>query len=760
MLTGANIDGKLTATKFTPLTLMGVALMLGRMGAFVVRHAKAVLALTLVALAGGGLFGVGAFGKLSAGGFQDPNAESTQAGQLIESAFGEQTDLVFLVEAKSGTVDDPSVAATGRGVAESLAAEPELSGVTSYWTTNAPSLRSADGRYALVLAHAGDEDLVAGLAERHARDDAEVAVRIGGSAAVGADVGDHVGRDLALAESIAVPLILVLLVFAFRSVVAALLPLAIGGIAILGTFAELSVFGSVTDVSIYAVNLTTALGLGLAIDYALLIVSRFREELARGLDTGPAVVRTVETAGRTVLFSAATVAAALAVLALFPLYFLRSFAYAGVGVVVIAAAGAVVVLPALLTVLGGRINAGRLPWPKGAPTTASPFWGRLAGAVMRRPALTALPVIAVLLLAATPLLRVGFGTPDDRVLPATATSRQVGDVLRAEFTANSTAVIQLVSTGPVDPAELARYAGRLSELPGVRQVHSGAGVFADGSLAGRTPSDATFAGQNAQRLSVDLSVDPRSGEAEDLVREVRATPEPAGATMLAGGYTASLVDSKAAIGSRLPLAIALVLLTTFLVLFLFTGSVVQPVRSLLLNALSLSATVGVMVFMFQQGNLASLLGFTPMPLDTSMLILLFCVAFGLSMDYEVFVLSRIKELHDAGAGNRVAVTEGLARTGRIVSTAAALLAVTFFAFGTASVSFLQMFGIGSGLAVLIDATLVRGVLVPAWMRVVGPASWWAPRPLRWLHGRVGLTESPAPAMPSPRPATAGSGSSS
>lgn len=720
--------------------------MFRRIGDFVVRHARAVLVITAVLLISAGVLGAGAFSKLSTGGFEDPGSESAMAAEAIAANFDGQADVVFLVRAKQGTVDDQPASAAGTELTGALTAHPEVTNVASYWATGAPTLKSTDGEYGLVLAHAGDDELAADLADQYAMDDAEVSVRLGGTLGANADITEQIGHDLLLAESIAVPLILILLLLAFRGVVAALLPLAIGGIAIMGTFAELSLLGSVTDVSIYAINLTTALGLGLAIDYALLMVSRFREELGNGLAPAQAAVRTVETAGRTVAFSATTVAIALAVLMLFPLYFLRSFAYAGIGVVVIATAGAVLVLPALLAVLGTRVNAGRLPWPRGAQTTASPFWGRLAGAVMRRPALIALPVLAVLVLAAAPLLRVEFGTPDDRVLPDSASSRQVGDVLRTEFDANSSTALELVSTGPVDAAELADYAGRLSALPAARQVQSSAGTFVDGGLTGGTgqpgsSGDPALSRAGTERLSVVTGADPHSTEAEDLVRAVRSIPAPDGTELLVGGVTASLVDSKHAIGSRLPLAVGLIVLTTFVVLFLFTGSVVQPVRSLLLNVIGLGATMGVLVFVFQQGNLSALLGFTPTPLNISMLMLMLCVTFGLAMDYEVFVLSRIKELHDAGADNVDAVTNGLARTGRIISTAAVILAVTFFAFGVAEVSFLKMFGIGAGLAVLIDATLIRGVLVPAWMRLFGRITWYAPRPLRVLHRRVGLAEA-------------------
>jgi RND superfamily putative drug exporter len=723
--------------------------MLHRLGTFTTRHARAVLLVTVLLLAGAAVLGVSAFGKLAGGGFDDPGSESSRAATQLADSFDGQADLVFVVDA-GRAVDDPGAAQAGTDLTRRIAAEPDLTGVASYWTTKAPAMKSADGTKALVVASTGgDLDTRADITERmittYGGEQAGLKVDIGGEAGVNHDVSGQVGRDLAVAEAIAVPIILALLVLAFGSLVAALLPLAVGVIAIFGTFAELSVLGSITDVSIYAINLTTALGLGLAIDYALLMVSRYREELAKIPDSAAdpraashaAVVRTVETAGRTIVFSALTVAVALAALLVFPLFFLRSFAYAGIGVIVIAMVGALVVLPSLLTVLGPRVNAGRLPWLKGAPKTVAPFWGRLAGLAMRRPALVALPVVAGLLLLATPLLHVEFGTPDDRVLPTTATSRVVGDALRDDFGSDDTNAVELVSTGTVETSAVRSYAENLSRLPHVVRVESAAGAFVSGAQAG--PANPRLTADGIQQLSVVTEADTRSAEARALVDSARALPGPG--EFLVGGTTARFMDSQEAIGSRLPLAGGLIALTTFVLLFLFTGSLLQPLRALLLNVVGLSATLGAMVLVFQDGWLSGWLGFTPLPLDTSMLVLLFCITFGLSMDYEVFVLSRIKEQHDEGVALRDSVTTGLARSGRIVSMAAVILSVSFFAFGTSSVSFIQLFGIGSGLAVLIDATLIRGVLVPTALGLLGSRAWWSPPPLRALHTRIGLTES-------------------
>lgn len=686
--------------------------MFGRIGRFATRHAKAILVATLILLAAAGAFGFTAFSKLKSGGFEDPAAQSSQAAAEIKTHFGDRADLVFLMK---GPVDDPAVRQAGTELTNRLATDPELRDVASYFNTGAPPMRSDDGQYAIAVAKPVDNAEIEDLRARYDGTHGPIDVTLGGGATVAEDIGSQVGMDLAIAEAIAVPIILILLVIAFGSIVAALIPLAIGGIAVLGTFAELAVLGSITDVSIFSINLTTALGLGLAIDYALLMISRFREELANGSDTHAAVVRTVETAGRTITFSALAVAAALSVLLVFPMYFLRTFAYAGVGVVVISMISALLVLPALLTVLGPRINAGKLR--KRTPSTVSPFWAKVAGTTMRRPLRAALPVIIMLVLAAIPLLHVQFGTPDDRVLPKTTDTRIVGDALREHFPSDDSRAIRVIASGPVD---VASYTQQLSSIPGVTRVSS-------------TPSP------TATLFSVVPSGEARSDEAQQVVTAIRSS----GLQVKVGGEAATLMDTKDAIGSRLPLAAILIALTTFVLLFLFTGSVLQPLRALLFNVIGLAATLGLMVLVFQDGWLSGVLGFTPLPLDTSMLVLLFCITFGLSMDYEVFVLSRIKEKRDNGAGLTEAVVDGLSHTGRLVSTAAVLLAVSLLAFGTSGVSFIQLFGIGSGLAILIDATLIRGILVPAGMRLLGNAAWWAPKPLRRLHNRVGLTEAEA-----------------
>ncbi len=678
-----------------------------RIGLFATRHAKAILVATLIVLVGAGAFGFTAFGKLKSQGFDDPASESSQVTADIAAKFGGGDSLVFLIR---GPVADPAVQTAGKDLTQQLSADPRLTNVASYFSTGAPPMKSDDGQYAIAVAKPAADVEISDLRERYDGRHGPIDVTLGGGATLSDDIGSQVGKDLAVAEAIAVPLITILLIIAFGSLVASLLPLAIGGIAILGTFAELAILGSITDVSVFAINLTTALGLGLAIDYALLMVSRYREELANGLDTKAAVVRTVSTAGRTIMFSALAVTAALAVLLVFPMYFLKSFAYAGIGVVLISMVAALLVLPSLLTVLGPRVNAGKIR--KRVPTTTSAFWGRFAGSTMRRPLRAALPVLIVLIAAAIPLLHVQFGTPDDRVLPKTTDTRIVGDELRDHFPTDDSRAIRVIANDTGD------ITGQLKAFPGVTAV-------------ARTP------GQDATLYSVIPAGEARSDQAQQLVQHIRDSD----LRVQVGGLAAVLMDTKDAISSRLPLAALLIALTTFVLLFLFTGSVLQPLRALLFNVIGLSATLGLMVLVFQDGWLSGFLGFTPLPLDTSMLVLLFCITFGLSMDYEVFVLSRIKEKHDQGAALRDAVVDGLSHTGRLVSTAAVLLAVSLLAFGTSGVSFIQLFGIGSGLAILIDATLIRGILVPAGMRALGRAAWWAPAPLRRLHNRVGISEA-------------------
>jgi len=722
-----------------------------QLGRVVTRFRWAVLAATLVFVVVSGVVGGGVKARLSSGGFDDPNAPSTQARDVLESVFGQgPPNVLVAVTAKTGTVDDPAIAARGGEITEKLAGVEGVAQATSYWSLGSPApLRGADGKQALILARVpGDEDDVREVAERIApmltTSDDLVDVRVGGPGEVFRQVTEQAEEDLARAELISLPVTLVLLLVVFGSAVAAALPLVVGAIAVVGTFVVLSAFAGLTQVSTFALNLTTAMGLGLAIDYSLFIVSRYREELAGGRTPDAALLRTMQTAGRTITFSAFTVAISLAALLVFPLPFLRSFAYAGVGVVALAAIGSVVVLPALLAVLGGRVEKGRLRAPRAAEPTTGGFWYRRAHAVMRRPLPIALAVSALLVLLGVPFLHFRAGQSDDRVLPPTAPVRALHDELRSNFSSNESAAMSVVATagtGSSTTADFDAYAAAISALDGVARVDAATGYYIGGQrvLAANDLSQ-RFVAPGSTWLSVVPSVEPISPEAEELVRAVRELPAPF--AVVVGGPSAQVVDLKASLFARLPMAIALIAIATFALLFMMTGSVLVPLKALALNVLSLTATFGALVWVFQDGNLSGALGFTPTgTIAVYTPILLFCIAFGLSMDYEVFLLSRIKEEYDLGHTNEESVAVGLEKTGGIVTAAALLLAVVFVAFATAEVAVVKVFGVGLTLAVIVDAFLVRTALVPAFMKLAGRANWWAPRSLRRWHLRYGIWES-------------------
>jgi putative drug exporter of the RND superfamily len=727
---------------------------------------RRVLLAALAFLVLAGALGGTVAARLSAGGFEDPAAESAQATRLLEERFGAGApNLAVLVTADGGSVDDAAVAAAGRALTERLAAEEGVVQVVSYWSTGAPALRSEGGDRALVLGRlTGTEDdqmhRVEELGPRYTTDALDgvpgLRVEVGGEMEVFRQVGETIERDLARAESVVFPITAVLLVLVFGSAVAAGLPLLVGVLSILGTFLTLRLLDGVTDVSVYAVNLAISLGLGLGIDYSLFMLTRYREERRAGFPDREAAVRTVRTAGRTVVFSAVTVLLSLAALLVFPLYFLRSFAYAGVSAVLFAAVGAVVVLPAALVVLGRRIDAAdlrgpvrrllRLPAPR-QRADGEGFWHRLAVTVMRRPVPVATVVLLLLVGAGLPFTQAVFGLPDDRVLPRDAPGHVLAQTVRDEFPSNEPLALTAVAagTGPAESraADVDAWAQQLSALPGVARVDALTGTYADGVQAAPPgPASARFGGPDGTFVTVVPAGDGYGPEGERLVEAVRGVDAPFD-DVLVSGQAASLVDTKAALADDLPLALALIAVATLVLLFLFTGSVVLPVKAVVLNLLSLSATFGAMVWVFQEGHLTWLIG-DPIPtgtLDTTMPILMFCVLFGLSMDYEVFLLSRIREEWLATGDNTRAVALGLERTGRLITAAAGLLAIVFLAFVTSGISFIKLLGLGTALAVVVDATLVRGALVPAFMRLAGRWNWWAPAPLRRLHERVGLAEA-------------------
>ena len=726
--------------------------MLTSLGHLVYRRRKLVVWASVVFMVISGAAGAGVISKLSTGGFQSQGAESSRAARALDEDFsaGSPNLLLLVTATKAGSVDDPSVAARGAELTRQLAADPRVEQAYSYWTLGLPSLRSADSRQGMILARlkGGEEEVLHEaheIAPAYTLKEEHVTVSVGGSAKVFSEISHQVEKDLQKAEIITFPVILILLIVVFGSAVAAGLPLGVGALAVVGTLVVLRILTGFTDVSIFALNLTTGLGLGLGIDYSLFIVSRFREELGAGASTEQAVVRSVETAGRTVLFSALTVAASLSALLAFPLPIMHSFAYAGSAVVVVAAFGSVVALPAVLGMLGDKVNRFRLVEQRPVPEGGG-FWGKAAVFVMRWPVPIAVSVIALLLALGAPFLNVQFGVWDDRVLGEAAPSRQVQDQVRSNFSAGEFGALAVVlddaGAAPDRGEDVNGYAASLSRLEGVLRVDSETGSFAAGNQVAPPIAGVSerFSAENSTWLSVVPAVEPISPEAEGLVKKIRSLPAPADVTV--GGPSAELVDGKATLFDRLPMALTVIAVVTMVLLFWMTGSVLVPIKAMILNLLSLAATFGAMVWIFQEGHFADFLGFTPTgTLDTTSPILMFCVAFGLSMDYEVFLLSRIKEEHDAGADNVTAVARGLERTGRIVTAAAGLLAVVFLAFISSEVAFIKLIGVGMMLAVLMDATLIRATLVPAFMRLAGKANWWAPRPLRRLHDRFGISES-------------------
>ncbi|MFI9551412.1 MMPL family transporter [Nonomuraea endophytica] len=727
---------------------------LRKLGYFLVRRRRLVLTLALLAFVVAAALAAGAVPRLSLARFEAPGSESDRAqAELVNRFQTGSPDMVFLVTAVNGGVDDPAVAAAGRELTARAKATTGVAEAASYWTRGNPAtLRSDDGRHALIVVRIpGDADHVRGtilpaLVPRMGEGVAGVAtVRAGGGEEVFRQTVPLARQDFVRAELVIFPLVFALLWWYLRRAVAALVPILAGVFAMAVGLALLRGVLVFTDVSTFALNLTLAMGLGLGIDYCLFVIARFREEIKAGRERADAVAGAVEHAGRTVIFSGLTVAASLAVLFALPFGFLRSFAYAGIAVVVGGVAVAVFVLPAVLASVGGAL----LP-KRERPVRGERFWHGLAVRVMGRPLLYGGAATAVLLVLASPFLGLNFGTADDRILPPSAPARQTQDVIRQNFPAEETDAIQIIatSTRPGSAAgdtsgagatpgagDISGYAATLSRLPGVAQVDSAAGSYARGERTGDGDPARFGPADRGTWLSVVPSAEALAGDPVDLVAAVRATPAPF--ERLVGGYPAELADYRASIVERLPLVLALMLGVTFVLLFAMTRSLLIPLKATALNVLSLGVMFGAIVWIFQEGNLSGLLGFTATgTLDASIPILMLCVAYGLSMDYEVFLLSRIKEEYDRTGDTTRAVAAGLRKSAPLITAAGGILAASFAAYATASVSFVQMLGVGMAIAVLADATVIRAILVPAAMRLAGPLNWW-PRKSQSSHGRKG-----------------------
>ncbi|MCT2591356.1 MMPL family transporter [Streptomyces sp. N2-109] len=712
-----------------------------------VRRSGAVLLAALVLLLGLGAYGAGAQGDLELSRWDAPGTESVRAAELLRQEHGRgNPNLALLVTARGGHVDSPAVAADARALGKELQAHRMVTEVNSYWDGGSRALRGEDGARALILARleGSATDTRAELDElspRLARETSRITVEVGGQEEISRQVSAQARQDFLTAEVLVLPAVLLLLILFFRRATAALLTLGVGFFSVLGTLAGLRVLAQFTQVSTFAANIALVLGLGLGIDYSLFVITRYREERAGGLGQQEAVVRTVATAGRTVIFSGVTVAVSLSALLIFPFFFLSSFAYAGILVVITALGGAVLVLPAALARWGHRVER------PGEPVGGGRFWHRTALRVMRRPALTAAVVLGILLLAGSPLLGLRFGLPDERTLPEGTASRTTSETIHREFAAEPTDTLYVVAKEARQAGSgTARYAARLSRIPGVHQVDSATGVHRDGRLI-RPPGDGDRAADPAVLEVVPTQAAMR-GDVPELVERVRGAPAPFDAVV--GGYPAETSDFRDTLLDRLPYVIALIVAATFVLLFLLTGSLLLPLKATVLNLLSLSVMFGALVWIFQEGHLSGLLGFTPTgSIEPSIPVLMFCVTYGLSMDYEVFLLSRIKEEYARTGRTDLAVAAGIGRTAPLITAAAGILALTFAAYATGGVVFLKELGVGTALTILVDATLIRVVLLPASMRLAGRANWWAPGPLRRLHDRIGLGDGEEPPRAGP-----------
>jgi uncharacterized membrane protein YdfJ with MMPL/SSD domain len=727
-----------------------------------------VIAVSVLVMLAAGIFGVPVAKSLSSSGFGDPTSESASAKQLLTDKFhqGDMQMLITVTAPDSAT--GAAARAVGLDIVDQLRRSPDVTEVTSAWTAPpaaAKGLVSKDGKAGLVVAGIGGGESAAQttaqtlsdeITRDHPASTTGIIVRSGGDAVVNAQINSQLQRDLLLMESIAVPLSFLVLVWVFGGLLAAALPVAIGLMAILGSMAVLRFITFSTDVSNLAPNLSTAMGLALAIDYTLLIISRYRDELADGADPNTALIATMTTAGRTVLVSATTVALSMAAMILFPMHVLKSFAYAGVATVAFAALAAVVVTPAAIVLLGDRLNAldvrrlaRRLlhrPDPVQGPIEGQ-FWYRSTTSVMRRAVPLGLAVVALLLVLGAPFLGVKWGFPDDRVLPTSASAHQVGDQLRNDFADNSATSVTAVipDADGLTPADLERYAAQLSRVPDVPAVSAPTGTFVAGARVGAA-SAATGVAQGSAFLTIGSTAPLFSDTSQTQLDRLHAVPGPAGRPVELTGIAQTNRDSVDAITSRLPAVLGLIAVITFGLLFLLTGSVVLPLKALVLNVLSLTAAFGALVWIFQDGHLGALGTTSTATLPANTPVLLFCIAFGLSMDYEVFLLSRIREYWLTSgpvrtrADNDKSVARGLARTGRVITAAALVMSISFAALFGAHVQFMRMLGLGLTLAVLVDATLVRMVLLPAFMHLLGRWNWWAPKHLVWLHDRIGLRE--------------------
>ena len=694
--------------------------MFEKLGHLVVRRRKAMVVLFVVGILTAGGAGSMVFNRLDSGGYSNPNSDSYQVYNYLDKNLKiSDPNIVVVVDSGNLPITDPTIVAKAQNLEAEMAKAPGVTKVVSYWNTGGEkTLAATDGKAAYILVYGEGEAFTPQSQEmgQYFQDNFDgkrdgLTLYSGGVGVVGNAINEKIAKDLTIAEAISIPLTFILLVFVFGAMAASAMPLIVGVSAILGAFFILYLISLFTSVSVYALNLTTGMGLGLGIDYALLIVNRFREELHRGNNVEDSIVNTMASAGKTVFYSGLTVLVTLLSLTFFPLPFLKSFGYAGVSVVAIAVAGALFGLPPILAMLGKKVDKGVVRKSAIAHKDEG-RWAQTARLVMKRPVAVVLLSLIVLGILAAPIKNIAFSQGDARILPASNSAAIATAIQESRFESNIATIDILVLDGANKEDEISSY---IEQVKGVSGIVSVAAPRVIG---------------NDIQITAYESMLPRSPEAQQLIHDLRDVPAPAGT--LVGGVAADYTDTQDGISQTLPLALGWIAISVLILLFVFTGSIILPIKAVLLNVMSLAATMGVMTWIFVDGNLQWLVGsFTVTgTLDTSIVILIFVVVFGLSMDYELFLLSRIREEHLLGKSNIESVATGLQRSARIITAAAVLLAVVFAAFVTSGVTSIKMMGFGVAFAVVLDATLIRALLVPALMRLLGERNWWAPKAMQ------------------------------
>jgi RND superfamily putative drug exporter len=695
--------------------------MFEKLGHLMYRRRKAAVALFVIGILAAGGVGSMIFNRLDAGGYSNPKSDSYKVYNYLHDTLKE-TDptVVIVVDAGTTDVSDPTVAQKGLAIEARIAKEPGVTKTLSYWSAgNPPTFKSADGKAAYILVYGQGEafspksqDMGAYFQKKYNGKVDGLTLYAGGVGVVGNAITEKISKDLSISEAISIPATFILLAFVFGAMVASAMPLIVGVSAILGAFFVLYLFSLFTDVSIYALNLTTGMGLGLGIDYALLMVNRFREELHHGKNVEDAIITMLKTAGKTVFYSGLTVLVTLFSLTFFPLGFLKSFGYAGVSVVALAVVGALFGLPPILALVGHKVDKGVIRRSAITPKEDG-RWAHTARFVMKRPVAVVLLAMIILGVLAAPLKNIAFSQGDSRMLPADNPAAVATALQAARFPGQTGNPVEiLILNGAGREVEIATYAAEVAKVPGIIAVN---------------PPQAY--GKDIRVVAYE-SMLPRTPEAQKMIHDIRDIASPEGT--LVGGVAADYTDSQDGIAQTLPWALGWIAISVLILIFIFTGSIILPIKAVLLNVLSLGATMGALTWVFIDGHLQWLVGSFTLTgtLDTSIVILISVVVFGLSMDYELFLLSRIREEHMAGKSNVESVATGLQRSARIITAAALLLAVVFAAFITSGVTSIKSMGFGVALAVILDATIVRGLLVPALMRLFGERNWWAPK---WMQ---------------------------